>query len=351
MVRVARDRKDGAGSVVAKVRIARNEGRSVSGDRVVSTGRSRRGGGHVVEMQRRRVLGATCEVVFERGVHAFSVALVCQRAGVSRKTFYDLFENREFCLLAAFEEALAQATRAVLEAASRQAGWTEQVRAGLTALLLFLDREPVAARLLIVEALGAGTETLRARQRVLVELAAILDRGGRNEVKGSREPPPLTGDGVVGAVFGVIHARMLTSIQSPTSDPRPLTHLAGALMAMILAPYLGPLAARRELDQQPTPPEKAPPRLPTDPFKDLQIRLTYRTARVLSSIAATPGASSKQIATASGIADEGQTSRLLARLQNAGLIHNTGGQATRGEAKAWTLTTRGTGILQAVEDP
>ncbi|MGC2374396.1 MAG: TetR family transcriptional regulator [Solirubrobacteraceae bacterium] len=300
-------------------------------------------------MQRRRLLGATCEVVFERGVHAFSVALACQRAGVSRKTFYDLFENREACLLAAFEEALAQAARAVLEVASRQASWTEQVRAGLTGLLSFLDREPVAARLLIVEALGAGAETLQARQRALVELAAIVDRG-RGEAKASRKPPPLTGDGVVGAVFGVIHARMLASMQSPTGklDPRPLTDLVGALMAMIVAPYLGPAAARRELDRRPTPADDRIPHLPADPFKDLPIRLTYRTARVLCSIAGAPGASSKQIAAASGITDEGQTSRLLTRLQNAGLIHNSGGQPARGEAKAWILTGRGKGVLHAV---
>ncbi|HXP99311.1 MAG TPA: MarR family winged helix-turn-helix transcriptional regulator, partial [Solirubrobacteraceae bacterium] len=83
------------------------------------------------------------------------------------------------------------------------------------------------------------------------------------------------------------------------------------------------------------------------PFKDLPIRLTYRTARVLSSIADTPGASSKQVADASGITDPGQISRLLSRLRRYDLIQDSGVGPARGMARAWTLTERGQGILQA----
>jgi DNA-binding MarR family transcriptional regulator len=88
----------------------------------------------------------------------------------------------------------------------------------------------------------------------------------------------------------------------------------------------------------------------SDPFRDLPMRLTYRTAQVLSSIAAVPGASSKQIAGAAGISDEGQTSRLMGRLERLGLVRNTGGLSGRGEAKAWTLTERGRGIVGAIVD-
>jgi DNA-binding MarR family transcriptional regulator len=88
--------------------------------------------------------------------------------------------------------------------------------------------------------------------------------------------------------------------------------------------------------------------LPSDPFKDLTIRLTYRTARVLSSIAAAPGASSKQVGAASGIGDDGQVSRLLTRLQRHGLIEDSGIGPAHGMPRAWSLTQRGEGVLQAV---
>jgi AcrR family transcriptional regulator len=303
--------------------------------------RSARQGEHVIEMQRRRLLTATFELVFERGVQACSIATVCGRAGVSRKTFYDIFGDREGCLLAAFEEAVAQATRTLERAMGREGSWKERIRSDLTGLLAFFDDEPAMGRLLVVEALGAGERPLQARRHVLTQIIGVVDQG-RGETKTGRQPPPLTAEGVVGAVFSVIHARMLER------DTRPLVGLAGALVAMIVQPYLGNASAEKELERASIPPRRSTPNLPSDPFKDLPIRLTYRTARVLGSIAAAPGSSSKQIALAAGIADEGQTSRLLTRLQNVELIDNTGGQPSKGEAKAWTLTSRGEGLLQAL---
>ena len=131
-------------------------------------------------------------------------------------------------------------------------------------------------------------------------------------------------------------------------DPQPLVELCAPLMAMIVQPYLGAAAAQKELERPVLAPEQpAVPRLPADPFKDLSLRFTYRTARVLSTIADTPGASSKRVANASGIVDPGQASRLLTRLQRHGLIQDTGVGPTKGMARAWTLTERGESILQA----
>jgi AcrR family transcriptional regulator len=67
---------------------------------------TRREGGQVVEMQRRRLLLAFGEVVAEGGLEAGIVGRVCEQAGVSRRTFYELFTDREACLLAAFDQAV-----------------------------------------------------------------------------------------------------------------------------------------------------------------------------------------------------------------------------------------------------
>jgi DNA-binding MarR family transcriptional regulator len=85
-----------------------------------------------------------------------------------------------------------------------------------------------------------------------------------------------------------------------------------------------------------------------DPFKGLSIRFTYRTARVLSTIASDPGASNRLIADTSGIVDEGQMSRLLTRLQRSGLIENRGEGQAKGEPNAWLLTERGTAVHAAL---
>ncbi len=316
---------------------------SRNGSRAGSVGEGVREGAHVVEMQRRRLLGAIVELVHEHGARSLTVALICGRAGLSRRTFYELYEDREACLLGAFEYEVEQATRIVEQRVLGETRWKERIRTGLTALLSFFDNDPGAARLLVVEVLSAGEQTLKARRRVLGQLVAIVDEG-REEAKRGREPPPLTAEGIVGAVSSVIHARILDR------DQRPLAELTGALMAMIVQPYLGAAVAQCEL-KRPLDAEQHPigvQRLQADPFKDLPMRLTYRTVRVLCSIAEAPGASNKQVARAAGIVDEGQASKLLKRLHSYRLIDDTGTGPTKGMPRAWSLTERGEGVLQAV---
>jgi AcrR family transcriptional regulator len=304
-----------------------------------------RQGAHVSSMQRRRLLSAAFELIADPGrAQATTVASLCQRAGVSRKTFYDLFTDREACVAAAFEDALTLAMQAVASRCSTGENWRARMRGALTVLLGLFDERPELARMLIVEALSAGPRVLERRAIVVRDLIARVDEG-RTESKSGKTPPPLTAEGVVGAVFSVIHARLL----EPPAGGRHLSELTSQLMGLIVHPYLGAAAAEAELAtiSPVLKPGREELHLEPAPFRDLTIRLTYRTALVLSTIATTPGSSSKQIANAAGVSDEGQMSRLLRRLERNGLVCNAGGEPRRGEAKAWTLTSRGQGILLA----
>jgi AcrR family transcriptional regulator len=300
-------------------------------------------------MQRRRLLTATTELVYERRMDHMTVATVCDRARVSRKTFYDLFDRMDECLLAAFDDGAAQARAAVVQTVAGEQGWRERTRAGLGGLLCFLDREPGIGRLLVVDALAAGEQTLQARARLLAEVIPFVDEG-RSDVKGGRQPAPLTAEGIVGAVCSIVHARMVAGSPGRERKQRPLVELTGALMAMIVQPYLGGAAAQKEL-QRPLPTVgSTAPRVPADPFKDLPIRITYRTARVLATIAADPGASNRYIGATAGAPDQGQVSKLLGRLERSGLIENHGRGRASGEANAWQLTPRGQAIHAALGD-
>jgi AcrR family transcriptional regulator len=290
---------------------------------------------HVTEVQRARMLTAAVDVVGELGYPGMSVARVTSRAGVSRRTFYDLFEDREDCFLAVFAEAVHRAGVLAGEAYNASPGrWRERVRAGLTALLGFLDDEPGLRALMVVDALAAGPRVLERRARVLDTLRNIVDEG-RKETKPGREPPPLTAEGIVGAVLAVIHARLLTH-----KNPR-LIALLNPLMGTIVLPYLGQAAAIRELEQpKPSTPRRS--RRPAkDPLDGLDMRLTYRTLRVLTAIAANPSASNRIVAERAGVSDQGQISKLLARLEHLGLAQNTGEGHLKGEPNAWALTLRG----------
>jgi AcrR family transcriptional regulator len=298
--------------------------------------------GRVGEIQRARILAGLVEAVAAEGYARFTVEHVVSRAGVSRRTFYQEFDDREDCFLAAFGDGLdrmsALASPAFLQGEQRVRGlssaWRAGLRGGLTALLCFLEDEPALGGLCVVDALGGGPGVLELRAGVLARLEEIVDRG-RGESRAGRQPPPLTAEGVVGAVLGVIHARLLAR------DPGPLTGLVNPLMSMIVLPYLGPAAAARELTLPLPVVPRAPRRTASNPYDGLNMRLTYRTFRVLEVIAAHPGACNREVAQHAGITDQGQTSKLLVRLQHLGLIDNHGERQNKGAPNAWTLTTRG----------
>jgi DNA-binding MarR family transcriptional regulator len=132
-----------------------------------------------------------------------------------------------------------------------------------------------------------------------------------------------------------------------------LGDLLNPLMAMTVLPYLGPAAARREL-ARPVPPAAAngARTLGVDPLRDLEMRLTYRTVRVLLAVGELSGQgsnpSNRQVADAAGIRDQGQISKLLNRLEQLGLVENTGHTRAKGEPNKWTLTSRGSKVRQAV---
>jgi AcrR family transcriptional regulator len=319
------------------------------------------------EIQRARILSAAVQVACERGAGDVTVAHVVARCGVSRRTFYEVFSDREDCLRGALDDAVSQIAAPVVAAfrgdgrtqrahsterargAQRAGAWRERVRAGLVELLAFCEREPLLARFVLVESLSAGPRALARRDELSQVLVAAVDEG-RREASERMKPSALTAEGIVGGVIAVLAARV------SASDERPdLLGLTGGLTAMIVLPYLGAAAAARET-ARPAPKRTDSPSGERDgvsSLEELDMRLTYRTVRVLIAIAELsgrpPGPSNRLIGATAGIADQGQISKLLARLRRIGLIEKTGGlQAGKGAPNAWALTPRGRGLIDGI---
>ncbi len=301
----------------------------------------------VSEMQRARLLSAAVVSIAELGYAGASVAHITARARVSRRTFYDLFANREECLLAVLQGVVEQITGEIVAADLTGLVWRERVRGGLLVILSFFDREPVLARVCVVQALQGGPRVLAWREELLGELAEIVDQG-RGEHSRARECTVLTAEGLVGAAFAIVYARLLSNEHREL-----LRDLVGELMSLIVLPYLGPAAARRERRGTRTFSSgrkepaglKSPTRL-ADPLEGIPMRLTYRTARVLQSAGEHPGASNRHIGEHAEIYDQGQISKLLGRLERIGLLVNTGVGHTKGEPNAWRLTPLGERVTQ-----
>ncbi len=303
----------------------------------------------VSEMQRSRLLSAAVAAVNEEGYANVTIADITERARVSRRTFYDLFENREACLDVLIEDVLARIESEIRHADLEKLSWRERVRGGLIAILSFFDREPALAQICVVQSLRGGPGVLKHREEVLGRLVAVLDEGRGESATSSRSSgvTELTAEGLIGASLAIVYARL-----QPKQDTYSLTRLTNELMSMIVLPYLGAAAARRELNVL----------IPAvalvaqgsgsssngDPLAGVPMRLTYRTALVLGCIAQEPGASNRVIGDHAGVSDQGQISKLLARLERLGLAANTGDGHLKGEPNAWRLTLKGVQIEHGI---
>jgi AcrR family transcriptional regulator len=276
---------------------------------------------------------------------SISIADVAARAEVSPRRLRRQFPDVEACFLGAFEWCSERAGAAMEHAYAGEHGWVEGLRSALATGLELIEQEPDLARLWIVYALGAGPRVLRSRAAAIATLAEYVDRG-RLESRVRAEPPAITAEGVVGALLAVLQTRLLAS------EPESPTALRGELMGLILLPYLGSAAARREL-VRPTG-RSSLGRRSQAPHSGRAVmdgmgpRLTYRTARVLAAIAERPGSSNREIANRAEVVDQGQISKLLSRLEAQGLIANIGGGGLRGAPNAWELTLRGEQAQQTI---
>ncbi len=308
----------------------------------------------VADMQRSRLLGGAVAAVEELGWSRVTVASITSRARVSRRTFYDLFGDREDCLLEVLRDTTGRIASELDTASLDGLSWRERVRTGLWIVLSFIDREPELARLCVVGSARGGRRVLEWREGILARLTVIVDEGRRSEGERGARVPSLTAEGLVGAVLTILSRRLSNGQREPLSD------LLGDLTGMIVLPYLGVAAARSERTRpaptQPAAVTSAPAsrgflqarvyRAGEDPLRDVPMRLTYRTALVLEQVAQNPGASNRIIGERADVHDQGQISKLLGRLERLGLLANTGEGHAKGEPNAWRLTQLGERVTQ-----
>lgn len=158
--------------------------------------------------QRSRLCGAMIEAVAKKGYQRTTVAQVIRLAGVSRRAFYELFENKEDCFLGTYEIVIAQHRKRVLQAWLTGHGWDDRMHASCGALLEGIARSPKGPRLVLIDALGIGP---RARERM--QLAGLVfERVVATAVSHAPEDvvfPQLTSRTVVAGVRHLIFMRLL----------------------------------------------------------------------------------------------------------------------------------------------
>jgi AcrR family transcriptional regulator len=309
----------------------------------LTSGRSGPPRREVVDIQRARIITAAIDTVEDRGYADMTVAAVVERARVSRKTFYEIFSNRDECFMAVIEEIFTTARSVMSTAYAAESGWLAATRSALDSLLCLIDAEPGLARVWFVEALAGPDAAVNYRAQATSMMIEAIDRG-RDFAGEGRRPPELAAEAAVGGISHIIHSRLTGK------SGEPLAALLGPFMYLIAFPYLGAPRARAELRRRSAQGSGSQPdarRRREEPLRGINIRLTYRTIRALGAIRAHPSASNRIVADECGIQDQGQISKLLSRLERLALIENRGVGQKHGGMNAWHITERGSQIVRA----
>lgn len=194
----------------------------------------------VVSNQRERILAAVADVTSEKGYVAMSVEDVCQTAGVSRRTYYDHYKNKEEAFLAAYDAIARQLLQQVVEAYESSETLVDRARESLRAFLEFVASEPAFADMCIVEVLAAGPKAIERRNRAMQGFSALIQRAVDEEMPKRTRPPELIPETIVGGIYEVVYSRVLHHRTDELPDLLP------ELLFSMLLPYLGHDAAMAE---------------------------------------------------------------------------------------------------------
>lgn len=191
---------------------------------------------YVQQSQRARLLGGAIRVAGTHGYAGMTVTAVIAHAGVSRKTFYDFFADRESCFLAALDVVLERSIHGARRAYDTADAWPDRLRAAFVWTLQALAACPHEARMAFVEVLAAGPEALARRDAARAEFAVLVEPGFS---AAPRRPalPLLLPEAIVGGLSEVVSMR----IRDGQTDTLP--ELLPELMYCALAPFLGPVVA------------------------------------------------------------------------------------------------------------
>ncbi len=192
----------------------------------------------IAQNQRERIVTALVDTVADKGYSATTVADITKAASVSRRTFYEHFEDKEKCFLAAYEMIVDHIRTAMAAAADSFEEWPQKVRAALATMLRFLADEPELARVCMIEPVAAGGEAA-ARHRASIHSFVEVLRASRPAHDRPRPLPETTEEALVGGIAALI----VREINAGRADR--LEEQLPGLVELVLAPYLGAQEAGR----------------------------------------------------------------------------------------------------------
>lgn len=194
----------------------------------------------VAHNQRERLIAGLAEAVAEHGYAGTTIAHITRQAAVSRRTFYEHFNSKDDCFVAAYDTVMAELRRRVGEAFDQEEEWPQAIRAGIGAMLDFLSSEPHLARLSMVEALVAGPVVVERYDAAIQSLVPYFSAGREGRPAEVLEGlSPTTEEALVGGMVSLVSRRIFAD------RIEELPSLLPDLVEFTLTPYLGSAEAAK----------------------------------------------------------------------------------------------------------
>jgi AcrR family transcriptional regulator len=164
---------------------------------------------------RQQLIDGLCASIEDKGYAATTIGDIVAHARVSKRTFYEEFNDKVDCFLAAYRELAAQAMQSIAASIDPDADWERQVEAAVRAYLAALDSRPALTRTFFLEILAAGQRALDLRRQVLLEFAELTrrfaDEARRRHPRLKRLSPAMAT-----AITGGINELMLLKMEKGT---------------------------------------------------------------------------------------------------------------------------------------
>lgn len=179
------------------------------------------------------MLDAMAACCAEKRYAEVSVGDVVAKAGVSRSTFYNLFEDKEACFLEAYDEILGHFVTEVMNAIrTPDLSWEDQAEKGVRAALDFMSSEPHFSRMCIVDVFSAGPAALERYLSAIRVMAAFINRN--RDRSGSRgEIPDEIANWLISGAVVVIRSKVVDG------DTESLPTVGPDIIYGVLCPYVG----------------------------------------------------------------------------------------------------------------
>jgi AcrR family transcriptional regulator len=192
----------------------------------------------VTRSQRERLLAAVVRVAATNGYESTSVADILEEAGVGRESFYELFEDKKDCLLAARGILVDDLTATVAEVYNQPGPWADRVRDALAAMLGWFAADPAAAKVIFVELAAVGTDSRELFRDDFARFTKLIDEG-------LEQPEPVPG--LPRATALAIAAPLARVYEEVVRDRTvELPRLLPELTYEVLVPFVGEEAAGAE---------------------------------------------------------------------------------------------------------